>query len=93
MKYLAGLFFGFSLGLIFVNLILSEHSRPYRKGFEAGVQQVSDSLYKKGYQDGKKHMLDSVVTDTDKAYSNYKSKLTFPDNISYQALLEERFRK
>ena len=44
MKYVAGLCLGFALGLIFVNLILGEHSQQYKKGFEAGKNWVPDSM-------------------------------------------------
>jgi len=44
MKYLAGLCLGFSLGLMFVNLVLREHSQMYREGFEAGKLYVRNTM-------------------------------------------------
>jgi hypothetical protein len=44
MKYMAGLCFGFAIGMMFINLVLREHSTMYKQGFEAGKLYVRNCM-------------------------------------------------
>lgn len=44
MKYLTGLFFGFSIGILFINFVLREHSMNYKQGFEAGKTEAMKQI-------------------------------------------------
>ena len=44
MKYLAEFFLGFSIGMMFINLVLRERSQMYKQGFEAGKLYVRNAM-------------------------------------------------
>jgi len=41
---MAGLCLGFSVGIMFVNLVLREHSQMYKEGLEAGKLYVRNAM-------------------------------------------------
>ena len=44
MKYIAGFFLGFAIGIMFVNLVLREYSQMYKEGFEEGKLYVRNCM-------------------------------------------------
>lgn len=44
MKFIAGLSFGFTIGILFINFVLKEHSITYKKGLEAGKTEAMKQI-------------------------------------------------
>ena len=44
MRFLAGLFFGFTMGILFVNLVLGSNSMLYKQGFEDGKNYTPPTM-------------------------------------------------
>jgi hypothetical protein len=85
MKYIAGSFLGFSVGIMFINLVLREHSQMYKEGLEAGKQCAMQRMIEE---------CDSLIIENKIKQTEVRhDSVLFEENKAYQYWMEEMVKR